>query len=120
VDVKVSCSQIPRRAFAGIRTHDPLVGESDILTIRPRRSCCLFGNNKIWNKAKADGYKINRPEVRAFLENQPTYSLHKPIMKKIPFRKIMLSYVDQHWQADLVYMQRFENNNCGYRFTSLL
>jgi hypothetical protein len=39
VDFKVSCSQIPRRAFAGIRTHDPLVDrESDVLTIRPRRS----------------------------------------------------------------------------------
>jgi hypothetical protein len=25
VDFKISCSQIPRRAFAGIRTHDPLV-----------------------------------------------------------------------------------------------
>jgi hypothetical protein len=25
VDFKVSCSQIPRRAFTGIRTHDPLV-----------------------------------------------------------------------------------------------
>jgi hypothetical protein len=24
-DSKVSCSQIPRRALAGIRTHDPLV-----------------------------------------------------------------------------------------------
>jgi hypothetical protein len=28
VDFKVSCSQIPRRALAGIRTHDPLVGSS--------------------------------------------------------------------------------------------
>jgi hypothetical protein len=36
VDFKVSCSQILRRAFAGIRTHDPLV--ESILTIRPRRS----------------------------------------------------------------------------------
>jgi hypothetical protein len=35
VDFKVSCSQIPRRAFAGIRTHDP-GWESDVLTIRPR------------------------------------------------------------------------------------
>jgi hypothetical protein len=25
VDFKVSCSHIPRHAFAGIRTHDPLV-----------------------------------------------------------------------------------------------
>jgi hypothetical protein len=25
VDFKVSCSQISRRAFVGIRTHDPLV-----------------------------------------------------------------------------------------------
>jgi hypothetical protein len=37
MDFKVSCSQIPRRAFAGIRTHDPLV-ESDVLTIRLRHS----------------------------------------------------------------------------------
>jgi hypothetical protein len=32
VDFKVSCSQIPRRAFAGIRTHGHLV-ESDVLTL---------------------------------------------------------------------------------------
>jgi hypothetical protein len=39
VDFKVSCSQIPCRVFAGIRTHDPLVEiESDVPTIRPRRS----------------------------------------------------------------------------------
>jgi hypothetical protein len=40
VDFKVSCSQIPRRAFAGIRTHDPLVESQDILSATARHCHC--------------------------------------------------------------------------------
>jgi hypothetical protein len=57
----------------------------------PESPVAYSGINKIWKKAKADGYKISRPEVKAFLENQPTYALHKPIMKRFPFRKISLA-----------------------------
>jgi hypothetical protein len=71
------------------------------LYYNPESPVAYSGINKIWNKAKADGYKISRPEVKAFLENQPTYALHKPIMKRFPFRKSMVSSIDQQWQADM-------------------
>jgi hypothetical protein len=40
------------------------------LYYNPESPVAFSGINKIWNKAKADGYKISRPEVKAFLENQ--------------------------------------------------
>jgi hypothetical protein len=49
---KVSSSQIPRRAFAGIRTHDPSGWESDILTIRPQRSICLSIGVWFWRATR--------------------------------------------------------------------
>jgi hypothetical protein len=41
-------------------------------------------------------------ELKEFLSNLPTYQLHKPVTEKFAFRKTMVSYVDQQWQADLV------------------
>jgi hypothetical protein len=68
VDLKVSCSKIPRRAFAGIRTHDPL-------TIRPRRSTSQgFGGayRGISGDVRAligqDACSMNRNVFRAFFE----------------------------------------------------
>jgi hypothetical protein len=86
------------------------------LSYYPESPVAYSGINKIWNKAKAGGYKISIPEVEAFLENQPTYISHNPIMKRFPFRKTMVSSIDQQWQADLVDMQRFEKQNKGYIF----
>jgi hypothetical protein len=38
------------------------------LYYNPESPVAYSGINKIWNKAKADGYKISRPEVKAFLD----------------------------------------------------
>jgi hypothetical protein len=73
----------------------------------PESPVACSGINEIWNKARDDGYKISRPEIKTFLEKQPTYTLHKPIIKRFPFRKTMVSSIDQQWQADLVDMQKF-------------
>jgi hypothetical protein len=42
------------------------------LYYNPESPVAYSGINTIWNKAKTDGYKICRPEVKAFPENQPT------------------------------------------------
>ncbi|WP_375669948.1 DDE-type integrase/transposase/recombinase, partial [Bartonella sp. CL29QHWL] len=63
-----------------------------------------------------DGKLIKQKEVKEFLETLPTHQLHKPAIKKFTFRKTMVSYIDQQWQADLVDMQKFESKNKGFRF----
>jgi hypothetical protein len=56
--------------------------------------------------AVEDNYKISKLEIKKFLEEQSTYTLHKQLIKKFPFRKTTVSYTDQQWQADLVDMQK--------------
>jgi hypothetical protein len=34
------------------------------------------GINKIYRTTIEDGYKISKPEIKKFLEEQPTYTLH--------------------------------------------
>jgi len=70
----------------------------------------------IWRQVKEDKKHIKHKKVKEFLQNQPTYQLHKTSVKKFPFRKTMASYVDQQWQADLVDMQAYQKDNKGYRF----
>ncbi|WP_375668131.1 hypothetical protein, partial [Bartonella sp. CL48QHWL] len=81
--------------------------------------------NKIWKQVKEDrtssreqssGKLIKVKELKEFLETLPTHQLHKPAIKKFTFRKTMVSYIDQQWQADLVDMQKFESKNKGFRF----
>jgi hypothetical protein len=72
------------------------------LYFNPESPVSFSGINKIYRKTIEDGYKISKPEIKKFLEEQPTYTLHKRLIKKFPFRKTIVSYIDQQWQADLV------------------
>ena len=70
--------------------------------------------------------KVKYEELKQFLQEQPTYTLHKTAMKKFTTRKVMVSFIDQQWQADLVemrplgsrepkaLMQKYEDE--GYRY----
>lgn len=93
------------------------------LYFSPESSAAYSGIKKIWEKYKFDKKsklsglpKIKFQDIKNFLEKQPTYTLHKPSIKKFPFRKTMVSYVDQQWQADLVDMQKFEKSNEDYKY----
>jgi hypothetical protein len=85
------------------------------LYFNPESPVSFSGINNIFKKVRDDGYKISKPEIKKFLEEQPTYTLHKRLIKKFPFIKTMVSYIDQQWQ-DLVDMHKFSNSNKGYRF----
>ena len=97
------------------------------LYFSPESPAAYFGVKKIWEqyretRAKLDKSdkgkkpKIKYEEIKKFLDNLPTYQLHKPAVKKFTFRKTMVSYSDQQWQADLVDMQKFVKSNKGYKY----
>ena len=70
----------------------------------------------IWRKIKEDGVTIKYKELKEFLQEQPTYTLHKRELKKFQTRKVIVSYLDQQWQCDLVDMQKFSKTNKGYNY----
>ena len=87
------------------------------LYFNPQSPVAYSSANKIYKQIKEDKkFKVTYDELNRFLSNLSTVQLHKPATSKFIFRKTMVSYVDQQWQADLVEMQKFEKDNQGKRY----
>src|SRR5277367_3097137 len=60
--------------------------------------------------------KENVKSVKEYLDSQNVYTLHKPARKKFERRKIFVYRIDEQWQADLVDMQLYSQENEGYNY----
>jgi hypothetical protein len=52
------------------------------LYFNPKSYVSFSGINKIYRKTVEDNYKISKVEIKKFLEDQPTYTLHKRLIKR--------------------------------------
>ncbi|MES2873574.1 MAG: DDE-type integrase/transposase/recombinase, partial [Bacteroidota bacterium] len=57
-----------------------------------------------------------KTKTDAWLAKQRTYTLHKPARLRYATRPYKTAAIDQQWQADLVEMIPYENENDGYRY----
>ena len=76
------------------------------------------GESILWRQIKLDkkNKELTREDLKKWLQEQYTYSLHKPYKKPSIYRKTMTSGVDDQWQADLVEMREFSDSNNGYNY----
>ena len=51
-----------------------------------------------------------------WLSGQDTYTLHKPVRRRFPRRRVVVPGIDHQWQADLVDVSRLSTTNDGYKF----
>lgn len=74
--------------------------------------------SNLWRKIKEDkkDKEITRELLKKWLEEQYTYSLHRPYKKPYVYRKTICAGVDDQWQADLVEMREFSDSNDGYNY----
>ena len=70
----------------------------------------------LWQQIKKDRKKITRADLKKWLDEQYTYTLHKPYNKPVLYRKTMVHSVDEQWQADLVDMREFSKQNDQYNY----
>ena len=70
----------------------------------------------LWRKIKEDKKEteISKDQLKTWLQEQYTYSLHKPYKKPKIYRKTITHGIDDMWQADLVEMREFADSNDGY------
>src|ERR1700730_15422375 len=66
------------------------------------------------NLTKYSSSNIN--DVKAFLEAQDAYALHKPIRRKFPRRKTISLGIDRIWQLDLADVTNISRHNDNYKF----
>jgi transposase InsO family protein len=54
--------------------------------------------------------------VKEWLSHQNVYTLHKPIKHRFKTRRVLVSSIDDQWQADLVDMQKYKTQNKGMNY----
>jgi len=59
---------------------------------------------------------ITLNQVKAWLQEQKTYTLHKPIRRRFNRRKTVVGGIDYQWQADLADLQSLMKDNDQYRY----
>lgn len=74
------------------------------------------GYSSINKLSKEMSGKMNKTEVKKWLQSQETYTLHKPVQRTFPRNKYVLSNYNELWQADLSDMRTYSEYNCGFKY----
>lgn len=54
---------------------------------------------------------MTKNQVKNWIKNQYTYSIHRNRVKNFPRNPIFASYIDDNWQADLLFLPDLRNYN---------
>ena len=75
------------------------------------------GVEKLFRSAKDAGIQnITRDQVKKFLADQQSYSLHKPARRNFSRNPTYVKGIDHQWQADLADMQGLKKENDGFNY----
>ena len=86
----------------------------------PAHPASFTGITKLWQAVKSENqYDLKFGDVKEWLGRQETYVRHKPVKKVFKREKIVMSRMDQQWDADVMDMQKFARQNDGYRYLAI-
>ena len=74
------------------------------------------GIQALSRQAKAKGYKITLGEIKQWLKEQDTYTLHKPIHRQFQRQRTRVTDIDEQWQLDLADVSGLKKQNDGFTF----
>ena len=83
----------------------------------PKHPASFSGVDALLRALKEEG-KIDakHSDVKKWLEKQLTYTLHKPIRRRFPRGRVLVSGVDWQWESDLVDLSSLSRYNNGYKW----
>lgn len=74
------------------------------------------GIEKVYEEARKQDPKITKSQVKEYLENEPTYSIHKPSRIRYQRLRIVPTGLNSDWQADLAILNQISKYNDGYPY----
>lgn len=92
---------------------------NDILSYiyyNPRLEGSLSGKSSLFAAAKLMNDQIKMSDVENFLDAQNVYTDHRAIKRKFPRRKYVMSFPDEIWGLDLVFIQAFKKFNKNFNY----
>jgi hypothetical protein len=86
----------------------------------PAQPGSFSGLQKLWKIVKSDNdYGLTYGDVKEWLSTQETYKRHKPVKRLFKRQRIIMSAIDQQWDADIMDMVKFSRQNNGYRYLAI-
>lgn len=82
----------------------------------PKHPAAYGGVESLYRASKQEGKKYTRKQIETWLKRQDVYTLHRPVRRKFQRRKIIVSGMDDQWQADLVDVSKLKRDNDGTTF----
>ena len=74
------------------------------------------GVQSLYRQVRARGHLLSIAEIRKWLKEQETYTLHKPIRRKFKRQQTRVTGIDEQWQLDLADVSQLKKENDGYTF----
>jgi len=87
----------------------------------PKKGGSYGGITALWYAVKKDGnpLKLKYGDIKKWMEDQETYSLHKPYNDKFKRESIIVGEMDEQWDADLMVMDKLAKYNRGYKYLAV-
>lgn len=83
----------------------------------PQSGASFSGPAAVLRVAREQGHKkVTLKQVKEWLENQETYTLHRPAPRNYPRNRVIVGSKDDQFQADLVDLSSISKYNKGYRY----
>ena len=60
--------------------------------------------------------RIPKTQIKKWLSHQDAYTLHKPVRKRFPRRRIIVTGILEQYQCDLIDVQRLKSRNDGFGY----
>ena len=83
----------------------------------PSHPASYEGEKAVYNAVKRENkYRISHGQIRNWLQNQDAYSLNKAVKRNFHRGRVVVSGIDDQWDADLASFARDSDENDGYRY----
>ena len=69
----------------------------------------------LYREAKKRYPSLTFRQVKTWLQSKDTYTLHKPVRYNFPKNRVIVTGIDDQWQADLVDISSLARFNKGYK-----
>ena len=86
----------------------------------PSRPGSFSSPDKLYRAVKKEGkYVISRKKIHNWLAKQEPYTLHRKVNRKFKRRKVVVRGIDNQWDCDVGYMEKYSKENRGYKYILL-
>lgn len=98
----------PNKAFTDQVLHD--------IYYDPAHEGSLGSVSALYNAAARHHPKLSQKYVKEWLQQQKTYTLHKPVSRRFLRSRVIVAGIDFQWQADLTSLVSLAKHNRGYKY----